>query len=328
MAIRVIDPGLLTSVQDSGRPGLGASGVPRSGAADTLSLSIGNRLLGNITDDTAAAIEMTLSGPTLGFTGPCLICLVGAAAPEATIEHTGAAVPLPHCSPVVIPGGATLRAGPLTNGARAYLCIAGGVRSEPVLGSRSAHTASGLGGRPLAEGDVLETGRPTPGLRFAPLANEASASCKQELTRRALRLVPAAHTEMFDPAVRHALTGHPYSVSSRSDRTGVRLVREPAIMHAHTIDHSEAMPPGTVQLPPSGEPIVLGVDGPTIGGYPAIGSVIAADLPALAQARPNDAVRFEWTDLDGAHQALRSQRTLISSVPLPAPCHTSTESEP
>lgn len=288
--ITVIAPGLWTTVQDLGRPGHRASGVPLSGAADAAALRRANRLVGN--PEWAAGLEITLLGPTLRFDRDTVVAVEGA-------EFPG----LPSGRGVRVRAGETLTLGHATEGCRGELAVAGGIDVAPVLGSRSTFVPAGLGGlrgRPLAAGDVLPIGEPTAGPCGAAIARASSpGGSPADVT---LRLIPGEQWGLAGDAFwscRHRAT-------SRSDRMGVRLDGPPlpAGAAAGSLE-SVAVLPGTVQLPPDGLPIILLVDAQTIGGYPVIGHVIAADLPRVAQLRPGDQVRWRPATMSEAHYALR-----------------------
>lgn len=311
-ALRVIETGPMTSVQDLGRPGFAASGVARGGAADTMSLRIGNRLLANREDD--AALELTLLGGVFLFEQPALVCLAGAPAPGARLE-TGDR-PLEPWRPAPVGAGERVRIGRLSGGARSYLCVAGGVRTEPVLGSRSTNLAGGLGNpaRALRPGDRLQTGDPAPGLTVTSLAGAPRAEAERRLARRTLRIVPGAHHPLFEDTALQSLTRTVFRVHPHSDRVGLRLDAPPLPTPCKGRLVSEGMIPGSIQVPPAGGPIVLAADAPTTGGYPVIACVIAADLPALGQCAPRDEIRFEWIDRDGAIGRLRELEAFIAST--------------
>jgi len=311
--LRVLSAGLSTTVQDLGRPGYMSSGVPAGGAADTLSLRAGNLILNNPPD--AAALEITLAGDVIEFTAPATIAFAGADTPEAAIESDQSRRVVSRWTPTPVGPGERLCIGSVARGARAYLCIAGGVRTAPVLGSRSTHAASGLGhpGRPLVHGDELP-------LDDSPLVPEADplpaaivASIETHLARRRLRVLPAAHLSRFSVIAEDQLFFNAFTIADRSDRTGVR-VDGPRVPSPPGLDVSEPALPGAIQVPPAGRPIILGPDGPTIGGYPMPFAVISADLPALAQLAPRDTVRFERTTLAGAHAATERLESLIGSI--------------
>jgi biotin-dependent carboxylase-like uncharacterized protein len=282
--MRILSPGVLTTVQDLGRYGHGLLGVSPSGAADPLSLRIANRVAGN--PDNAAALEMTLAGATIAFDAPALVALAGAA--------------MGRCyEPLEMRAGDVLRLGGTPSGARCYLAVAGGIDVPLVLGSASTHLLSGMGGyhgRALHKGDVLLIGARRGGpqrVRPDVLAQLAP--------RRTLRITGAP------------LPGA-WRVSSDSNRMGIRLQGDAALpaTTAHMI--TEGVPLGAIQTPPGGQPIILFVEQQTTGGYPRIASVIAADVPSLGQLRPRDEVRFEAVSFEAARAALFRQEQLLSEL--------------
>ena len=289
-SIVVVKPGLFTTIQDLGRPGHRAAGVPLSGAADPASLRVANRLVGN--RDDAAALEVTLLGPDLRFDEDAVIALTGGVFPG-----------IPSHTAVRVRAGDTLRLGHATIGCRGYLAVAGGIDVPLVLGSRSTFFPARLGGlrgMPLAAGDALPVGgdRGTP----PPVAAARPVGDRSESRVITLRTIPG---EQFG-SVGAALWSAAHTTSSRSDRMGVRFDGSPLgdAAAAGSLP-SVAVLPGTVQLPPDGKPIVLLADAQTIGGYPVIGHVIGADLPLLAQLRPGDPVRWQPCTIDEAHRAWR-----------------------
>ena len=291
VAITVVKPGLFTTIQDLGRPGHRAAGVPLSGAADPVSLRLANRLVGN--PATAAALEITLLGPDLRFEQDAVVALAGAVFPG-----------MPAVAAMPVRAGETLSLGHATAGCRGYLAVAGGIDVLEVLGSRSTFSPARLGGLrglPLAAGDALPVG----GARG--VTSVTGAEGRPSLVRPSgagitLRMIPGEHFA----SAGESLWSITHTTSSRSDRMGVRL-DGPPLGGGDTAGSlpSVAVLPGTVQLPPDGKPIVLLCDAQTIGGYPVIGHVIAADLPLVAQLRPGDAVHWRESTIDDAHRALR-----------------------
>jgi len=291
VAITVIKPGLFTTIQDLGRPGHRAAGVPLSGAADPGSLRLANRLVGNAA--AAAALEITLLGPDLRFERDAVVALAGAVFPG-----------MPSAAAIRFRAGETLSLGHATTGCRGYLAVAGGIDVQEVLGSRSTFSPARLGGLrglPLAAGDALPVGG------AGGVASLSGAEGRPSLVRPmvgtvTLRMIPG---EQFAFAG-EAIWSTTHTTSSRSDRMGVRLDGLP-LGGGDTAGSlpSVAVLPGTVQLPPDGKPIVLLADAQTIGGYPVIGHVIAADLPLVAQLRPGDSVHWGEATIDEAHRALR-----------------------
>ncbi|WP_043614541.1 biotin-dependent carboxyltransferase family protein [Nonomuraea candida] len=270
--IEVLAPGPYASVQDLGRPGYAHLGVPRSGAADAPSLRLANRLVGNA--ETLAGIELTLGRARLRFLDAAWVALAGAPLAGADMG-----------APFRVPAGGELRLGAPVWGLRTYLAVRGGIAVEPVLGSRSTDSLSGLGPEPLRAGALLPVGPPE---------GEISVDLAPPPPPRAavLRVLPGPRDDWFVPEAPAELCGRPYTVTPDSNRVGVRL-RGPGLARAKEGElPSEGMVAGAVQVPPSGQPIVFLADHPPTGGYPVIAVVREADLPVVAQLRPGDEVRF------------------------------------
>ncbi|RJL34424.1 biotin-dependent carboxyltransferase family protein [Bailinhaonella thermotolerans] len=270
--VEVVRPGPYATVQDLGRPGYAHLGVPRSGAADAEALRLANRLLGNAED--AAGIELTFGGACLRFPS------------GGWAAVTGAPCGPPAGTPLWVRPGESLAFGAPRAGARTYVAVRGGIAVEPVLGSRSTDSLSGLGPPPLAPGDVLPVGR---------AAGEITvdvAPVRPIPERPVLRLVPGPREDWFAADALEVLCASPYTVQPASNRVGVRL-SGPEVKRARGGElPSEGMVLGAVQVPPSGQPIVFLADHPTTGGYPVIGVVTAAAAGLAAQLRPGQEVRF------------------------------------
>lgn len=300
MTIRVLRPGLLTTVQDRGRPGHQHDGVPAGGAMDDVALRVANWLVGN--DGGAAALEATLVGPSLAFDEDTTIAVAGADM-DARIDDRR----LPPWWSARVRAGQVLTLEQAHAGCRAYIALAGGVDVPAVLGSRSTYTRAQFG-RPLAARDVLRTFP-----RQAPPGGHGVEIHRLLPPRSTIRFVPAAGAGAapLTAAARRAFATGEFTVSRDSDRMGIRLEGPSLEMHPHRELHSAGVAFGTIQLPPGGSPIVLMADRQTTGGYPRIGEVATVDLPLLAQARPGDAVRFEAWTRDEAEQAyVLRERTL------------------
>jgi len=317
--LRVVDSGMLTTVQDLGRSGFAAMGVPRGGAADALSLRIGNRLVGNADD--SPALEMTLTGGTLVFDDSTLVSLAGGET-AALIEREDE---LPRLlgpgAAERIQAGEMLRVGPIKTGARTYLCIAGGVRVPPVMGSASTLLSCGFGGyfgRALRRDDQIEFGSAPPRFRERALSEAGRALERDNLKRRTIRVVPGAHEDSFDKKSIAAFLSLPFTVSVKSDRMGLRLDGPPIKSLVGGRMVSEGMPPGAIEITESGQPIILMPDGPTTGGYPVIACVASVDLPVLGQLRPRESIRFTRITLAEARRLIRERElTLDREVPRP-----------
>ncbi|CAG1010823.1 5-oxoprolinase subunit C [Phycisphaerales bacterium] len=310
MTIRVIHPGQFATVQDLGRVGQGALGVAASGAADVLSLRIGNRLVGN--RDGLAAVEMTLVGGTFEFDEETEIAVTGASADVTVTDEEGASAAGGMWRTISAPARGRVAVGAARNGARVYLCVRGGIETPPVLGSRATHVPSGLGGvagRPLRAGDVLPVGAGRAAM--LALVNQAKNPGLVSVSRRVLRVVSGAHAAVFGREALETLARAEFEVGEKSDRTGLRLTG--SLLKAPSGDLiTEGMSPGFIQVPPGGEPIVLGPDAPPTGGYPVIAAVASVDLPVLGQLRARDRVRFELIDLQRARMLYEDRERTLS----------------
>jgi antagonist of KipI len=288
--IVVLQPGMLTTVQDLGRVGLMRFGVSPCGALDQAALILGNRLLGN--EPNEAGLEITLLGPTLVFSGSAFIALTGA---DLGARLNGD--DLPQWQPVAVGPGDELafrRSWTRGSGVRAYLCVAGGFAVEPVLGSRSTDLWGHFGGyegRALRSGDEIRLR----GARWSPrailgrrLANEVPSYASE----MAIRVVLGPQVDRFTDEGIATFLGSTFAVSVKADRTGVRL-QGPVITQASGADLlSEGNAHGAVQVPGDGQPIVLLAARGTIGGYLKIATVVGADLDHFAQLAPGNTVQF------------------------------------
>ncbi len=279
--IEVLHCGPLGTVQDTGRAGYASLGVGTSGAADPASAALANRLVGNVPE--AAVLELSF-GATLAFRRSARAVVTGAwcdVARDGRGEGMNA--------PFHVRAGQQLVVGPARVGLRAYVAVRGGIAVEPTLGSRSTDVLSGLGPPPLAAGTVLPVGDaysgPPPAVDVAPVP----APSTEELE---VRLVTGPRDDWFTAEALTTLFTEPYTVTSDSNRVGVRLDGPPLTRARDGELPSEGMVTGSVQVPSGGKPIVFLADHPVTGGYPVIGVVVAADLPVRAQARPGQVVRF------------------------------------
>jgi biotin-dependent carboxylase-like uncharacterized protein len=280
MAVVVLNPGPLATVQDGGRLGCRALGVGVAGAVDAPALALANRLVGNRAG--AAAIEITMGGLDVELDTAALIAVTGAIA-DVTVTG-GPAVG--HDAPATLPAGARITFGTPPAGLRTYLAIRGGITVPPVLGSRSYDTLGRIGPPPLRAGDVLPIG-PDPG---TPIDTEV-APIRAVDPRTPIRLWPGPRAEWFaDPL--DALAANAWLVRADSDRVGVRLEGAPLRRTRDDELPSEGLVTGAVQVPHDGRPIVMLADHPVTGGYPVVAIVEPADLPVVAQARPGTPLRF------------------------------------
>jgi biotin-dependent carboxylase-like uncharacterized protein len=298
--LTVIRPGMLTTVQDLGRRGYQGFGVPVAGPMDWYSHRLANQRLGN--DPMAAALEVTLLGPEFFAEGDVVAIVTGA---EFDVTVNGSAVQSQQ--PFLIPSRARLRLGARGRGARATLAVQGGFDLPPILGSRATHLASRMG--PF-DGGALRSGNRLPVATARPSAaprQGVPAALPQGGAR--LRMLPAAHRDRFTDHAWSTLTTSRFVVTPQSNRMGYRL-DGPALEHTRGADLlSEAMPIGALQVPASGQPILLMADRQTTGGYPTIGNIITADLPVAGQLAPGDWIEFTPCSFDEALQALRLRET-------------------
>lgn len=311
MSLHVLAPGLLTTVQDDGRHGMLAFGVGIAGAADAYSYTIANLLAGNPAH--AAALEIALTGPTLRLRRAARIAICG-----ADIDAHAGDIALPGWRPIDVPAECTLVLGPCRRGARAYLAIDGGIAVPRVLGSRSTDLRGGFGGwhgRALRTGDILPLGaarnadRVAGGIHVAPwwTDHEPDLFFAESI---AVRVLPGSDAT----APNDGLYAQEFVVAAASDRQGLRLHGQPLRLADPRERISEPVVPGTIQLPPDGQPIVLLGDAQTVGGYARIGHVIAADLPRLAQRRTGQRIRFIAVDAVHAARANAAQRARIGKA--------------
>ncbi|HEX3897070.1 MAG TPA: biotin-dependent carboxyltransferase family protein [Rudaea sp.] len=309
MSIHVVAPGSLTTVQDLGRFGHTHIGVGHAGAMDAVALRLANLLVGN--DENAAALEITLRGPILRFDDGALIAITG-----GEIEAHDENGIVTTWRPFHVRAGCTVDIGHLRSGSRAYLAVRGGLGVEAVLDSRSTDVNTCLGpfgGRALIMGDVVPT-------MLHSIEHTVHATWSldpspwfDERADRPIGLIPGAHFSHLDVQSQQSLFAREFRIGSQSNRVGYRLqghalrLREPLELV------SEGVVPGTVQLPPDGEPIVLMAEAPTTGGYPRIGHIAAVDLPRLAQRRPGQTVRFAEMSPDEAQtRYLQRERELVA----------------
>lgn len=284
----VVEPGLLTTVQDLGRPGWGAWGVPAAGALDEEALRLANRLLGNPPE--AAALEVTLTGPVLKAMGDLELAVVGGPFGPAP----GEVIPLDD--------GRTLALAAGPGAVRAVVAVSGGIDVPKVLGSRSTCVSARFGGfqgRRLQKGDVLAVGE-----RLGPRLPGRANVARPPVGDVVLRATPGPQEDFFDAEARAAFWRGTYRVLPESNRMGIRLAGSSLGFVETTALPSEGTAPGAVQITADGQPIVLLAERPTTGGYPKIATVAAADLGLLARTAPGRNVRFERIDFDEARRLL------------------------
>ncbi|MGE8942303.1 biotin-dependent carboxyltransferase family protein [Leptospira interrogans] len=297
--LRIVSPGLMTTLQDCGRPKYQRQGIPVSGAMDPVSLAAANLLVGNAPG--MAALEIAYQGPTLTIEADSVrFAFVGGNAPIDILSDGGSPERLPTLQSHRLERGKTLRIGALSGSSVGYLAIEGGFDIAPFIGSLSTYVRGGLGGwkgRALASGDEL------------PLKRE-SAETREEQMLPGLDLAPAQRIRVIlgpqndyitDGGIQTFL-GAQYTVSGAADRMGMRL-EGPALEHAKGFNIvSDGIAPGAVQIPGTGTPIILMADRQTTGGYPKVATVISADLAAVGRLSPGSVVSFEAVSIEAAEQ--------------------------
>jgi antagonist of KipI len=308
VALIVVKPGMLTTIQDRGRWGYQAHGVPVAGPMDVYSHRLGNALVGN--DPAAATLEITLLGPELEFESERIVAITGADF-ALTLDSKPALANVAF----VAAAGARLQFGARRRGARAYLAVEGGIETPPVLGSRSTHVISALGGlngRALRAGDRVPLG---PRLSARPtVAMPADAPLTLPAGQAIVRVLAGPQVERFDAKAMDVLQSAPYLIGANSDRMGFRLTG-PRLQHSNGADIiSDATSLGALQVPASGQPILLMADRQTTGGYPKLATVITADLPLAAQLAPGDRIQFAACTPREALAALIAQEQTLLRV--------------
>ena len=321
--ITVVRAGPQLLVQDLGRPGHAAIGLSPSGALDARALRTANRLVGN--PDSAAGLELLLGGAVLRFDADAVVAVAGATG-KLSVTGPGSTTAKPAAAgrprknqpdlyrPFRVRAGQRLEIAPAASGLRYYLAVAGGIAAETLMGSAATDLLSGMGPAPLRDGDVVETGAVPPAGRTgsnpaAALAGRGrgpathqGAAAESHWTPVPLppaatvtvRLRPGPRLDWFTADTRQRLVLGHWTLSAESNRIGLRLLGRPLQRAVHRELPSEGMVTGAVQVPPSGLPTIFLADHPVTGGYPVPAVVEAADLPALAQARPGQRLRFLW----------------------------------
>lgn len=306
--ITVMNSGLFSTIQDTGRWGYQAYGMPVAGAMDLFSCQVANLLVGN--QPQAAVIEMTLSGGSFRFEQECYVAIAG-----SDMEATMNGVPVANWSAFCVPAGGELVFSYAVTGCRTYLAVYGGIDVPLVLGSRATYTRAGIGGlegRTLKCGDILKAGRGVEKSAMPRILDEQYIP--QYASEIKLRVLLGPQDNLFTAQGIQTFFSATYTISTDADRMGYRL-EGPAVEHNAKADIvSDALCQGAIQVPGHGMPIIMMADRQTTGGYTKIGAVIGSDLALLAQARPGDTVRFiECTD-EEAVAALRDNENTYLAV--------------
>ena len=324
MSFKVLRPGLLSSLQDIGRIGYQKYGINVSGAMDVLSLRLANILVGN--KENEAALEITMTGPTLEFLSDTLIAIVGA---NLSPVIDGVAVRMNR--PVAVKAGAVLKFGACQKGCRAYLAAAGGYDVPEVMGSKSTYLRGGLGGyqgRALQKGDIVDCGKPSSfgehtlhfllmkGARSFRIANWFVNPPHMEDANLAapIRLTKGMQMEAYKDECVEAFLQETFKVTTSADRLGYRMQGPQIELKAPLEMISEVATFGSVQVPPDGNPIILMADHQSVAGYPKIAQVISADLARVAQYKPGSRMSFRLISVEEAEEICFEQERYLESV--------------
>lgn len=314
MSVEVIDPGLFTSIQDFGRNGYQKNGVSVGGVMDSYATKVANLLVGNRPD--AAVLEITLKGPKLKVNTTKVLSISGG---DLCAKING--MPISLNRPFVARAGSVLEFGYAKTGCRCYLAAAGGWKVPKILGSRSTNFKAGFGGyegRTLGTGDILKNH--TLGVKNQTLKRFLKEKAGENLhtsttwyvpekiwecpTEKIVRVIRGENFEDFTKGSQEAFFSQEFTVTPQSDRMGCRLLGPTLQLKKPLEMISAPVPVGTVQVPPSGEPIALMADCQTVGGYPKIVHVITNDLPVFAQRKPGDTIVFQEVSLKEAQEMI------------------------
>ncbi|GHE01218.1 allophanate hydrolase [Defluviimonas sp. 20V17] len=318
MTLKIVKPGLATSIQDLGRPGYFHLGIPMGGAMDRLALRAANLLVGN--DEGAACLEAAFLGPEIEFTAPATIAVTGATMPVKVdgAEHPG-------WTAIAVKAGQVLSFGYLKAGARIYIAVSGGIATPPALGSRSTYPIGALGGvdgRAVQAGDELPVGRSA----GAPEGRSVPPELRRAVSRPAeLRVLPGLYIHRITDEARARFFGEEWQVAPEADRMGVRF------RGGSPLDFVPRTPPfgagsdpsnivdgcysyGSIQVPSGTEPIVLHRDAVSGGGYFTIGAVISADMDQIGQLQPHTPVHFIPVSMETALAARAERRAALNRI--------------
>jgi allophanate hydrolase len=313
-ALKVVRAGLFDTLQDLGRVGFMALGMPTAGAMDRIALGLANALVGNPAN--FASLEIGVMGPDLLVEADSVrVALVGPLSPTLIEGPDAPPKPIDSDRSHLLKRGQTLRLGMVEGSSTAYLAVAGGFALAPFMGSLSTYPRAGVGGfegRKLAAGDTLPLARD-----HASPGDDRKLAAPFNYGSGPVRIVWGPQEEYFTDAGRRAFVGSDYRVSKEADRMGIRF-EGPIIEHAVSVAKggadiiSDGIAPGAIQVPGAGLPIVLLSDRQTVGGYPKIATVASVDLPRLGRLLPGQTVRFQAISVEEAEKLRREQETRLA----------------
>jgi biotin-dependent carboxylase-like uncharacterized protein len=310
-ALKVVRAGLFDTVQDQGRVGFMALGMPTAGAMDRIALALANALAGNPAG--TACLEIGVMGPDLAVEADSVrVALVGPLSPSLIDGADAPAKPLESDRSHLLKRGQILRVGMVDGSSTAYLAVAGGFDLPPFMGSLSTYARAGIGGfkgRKLASGDVLPLR-----LASAPAGDEHKLAAPFDYGSGPIRVIWGPQDDYFSAAGRKTFIESDYKVSKEADRMGIRF-EGPTIEHSKGADIiSDGIGPGAIQVPGAGLPIVLLGDRQTVGGYSKIATVASVDLPRLGRLLPGMTVRFQAITVEQAEKLRREQEARLKSA--------------
>lgn len=296
MSIKILTPGLFSTVQDLGRVGYQDQGFSTAGALDTYALRIGYTLIGN----EGPAIEFTIIGPTIQFLNDNTFVLTGGHF-EATLNDQA----ISHQTVIFVEKGDELKIGSVVDGARGYILFGNPLEIPKVANSYSTHTRSKIGGyhgRALKSSDVITC------QQNKMYTERIGLSCPVDtLNQELIHIIEGPQIERFSDGAKQKLVNENFEISEKSDRMGFRLQGENIAPIESADIISEPLALGSIQVPNDGNPIILLNDKQTVGGYTKIATVCAADLPILAQKKPNETIKFEWITVEAATEKLKQK---------------------
>ena len=300
MSISILKPGVQTTVQDIGRYGYSHFGISSSGAADLFSFRLGNIIVGNTEE--LAGIEMTLLGADFQFNSDAVIAITGSPF-NLSLDRQE----IPYNQSIHVKKNQILSVGITKGGARSYLLVKGGIKTENYLNSKTTHVMSGMGGfmgRPLKKGDMLEIDENSK-INITDISNNLD-----EIDTSIIRINKGLQSSYFSDSTWAAFTSKMFTVSEVFSRMGIRLKGNPIHSSKGNEILTEGIPLGAIQVPGGGEPIISFVEHQTTGGYPKIANVISADFCKVGQMKPGDKFQFELISFEDA-EILRLEQEAI-----------------
>lgn len=308
--MQIIKPGFQSTIQDLGRFGFSNLGISISGAADAVSLRIGNLLLGN--NQNSSALEMTLVGGEFFFDSETIVAITG-----SDFRPMVDGNPIPLWTSISVKAGQTLQFGVTQSGARCYLCIKGGFEVDKILGSTSTHLLTDIGGykgRALMKGDEIHfAGSDTKNFKRQCVKKEI---VNEIMSNKKIFVTKAPQSDYFSPGTLELFSSSTYTVSEEANRMGLRLIGSTLRQINNNDIITEGVSLGAIQVSHDGNPIILFVEHQTTGGYPKIANVISAYFHKVGQLRPRDEIQFSFVSIEKAYEMRMHLESLITPMSL------------